>query len=335
MEKFWQKIIDNKKNLIYFPILILFWVFSLFYRFGRYLNLKFAGQPDKLKLPVISVGNLTVGGSGKTPVVIEIARHLIKSEKRVGIVSSGYGRSVRLDYSAYGRDITGSNNDTNDLDNVGDEIMMMAELLPDAYFSVSQSKTNGARIIESKKTADIIIVDDGYQHRRLRRDFNILLIDTTHNIFEESLLPLGRLREPISVINQADYIIFTKTNLKSNCDDIKRQVEMQFPQIPISSLQYNNHQIISKKKKIGIEEVKNSSIYFFAGIGNFDSAIRMLSEKFTNICSFRQFNDHCRYNKSEPSQIRADIGKFKPDYVITTHKDYVKVINLDLGREIY
>jgi|WetSurMetagenome_2_1015567.scaffolds.fasta_scaffold250195_2 tetraacyldisaccharide 4'-kinase len=329
IEKIWLTIIGSKGNPLFWPLLAILWLFSIFYRLGLRLRSSAKSQ-IKLTVPVISAGNITIGGSGKTPVVYEIVRHLQKNNKRVGIVSSGYGRKSSQYISGLGSDLAQMS-----VDNIGDEILMLSESLPDTYFSIGSSKAEAAVLLESKYKPDIIIVDDAFQHRKLYRNLDILLIDAGADLRSESLFPLGKLREPLREINRCHQILITKVNLNTAGDNFRKWLIDNFSAKRPVDIRFENRALISRTDKISIDTASASNVYFFAGIGQFAPLLNHIKMLFPNLKGFRFFPDHCPYRQNHLEQLRRDIKKMTPDFVITTRKDYVKLRGFDFGQPIY
>jgi len=330
MQKIWHKIINTRSNPLYWPVLFVLWIISVAYRLGRSVVLMLNNPTVRTRAAVISVGNLTVGGTGKTPMVIALGKHLIESGKRVGVVSSGYGRRFEKDIMGAGSElVSGSVLD------LGDEVLVLAFELPEAYFSVSKSKSEAARMLDEKHDLDVILVDDGYQHIRLHRDFNILLMEAGLDLRKESVFPLGTLREGLDAADRADAIIFTKSNFGSVADGFSRRVEEQYGDKVIAGVEYYNENAVSKAEKMAVDDLADNKIYFFAGIGGYASLLDHLQGRFSNIVGHRQFSDHCSYRPADAAAIMSDIGRFEPEYVVTTYKDYVKLRSFDFGQPLY
>ncbi|UCD16506.1 MAG: tetraacyldisaccharide 4'-kinase [Candidatus Zixiibacteriota bacterium] len=326
----WLRVIENKGNPLYWSGLFVLWVASLLYRVGLWLRLLFIRGGVKIHAPVVSVGNLTVGGSGKTPTAIYLSHHFLSKGKKTCIVSSGYGRKNSVDSLEKGADFF-----PHAIDNVGDEVMMMAECLPDACFAVSESKGRAALLADEKYTPDMVIVDDGYQHLKLHRDFNILLIDAGIDLRKESLFPLGRRREPLAALRRADAVIITKSNMVEMESSFRRWIGDRFREKIVAEVEFINEMVISSSERLQINSIADRSIYFYAGIGDFNSLVSRLKKRFRHLVGHRRFPDHCPYRASEATRINADIEKLRPDYILTTHKDYVKTRNFDFGQPIY
>jgi tetraacyldisaccharide 4'-kinase len=334
MELLWLKIISNRRNPLCWPILFLLWVVSLFYSLGRRWRQGRDGTPVRLGVPVISVGNLTVGGSGKTPIVIEIARFLQSRNKTVGVVSSGYKRMIRTAYSGSGKDLVSVHFDHSAVDYVGDEVYMMAQLLPEAFFSVAENKTYAARNLLENHRVEAVIVDDGFQHRRLYRDCNLLVIEADHDLRSEKIFPLGRLREPASASARADIVIKTRVNYRP------RGSEISPPDLPDSKpaveVEFINDGLYSRGSRLAFDDLRDKRVYFFAGIGGFRRLYRYLTDNNIIRPAFhRQFKDHCRYQTRDLAVIRKDIARFGPDCLVTTFKDYVKLETVAFDRPLY
>jgi tetraacyldisaccharide 4'-kinase len=332
MEKIWLKIIDSRSNPLYWPLLFLLWVISQFYRAGLFISNLVTRVKIRTTAPLVSIGNLTVGGSGKTPLVMEIARYMLGKKLKVAVVSSGYGRSNTADIDFIAGQINGIQIG---VDDVGDEVKMMAESLPGVIFGISRIKAAAAGRIDRNYNPDIIIVDDAFQHRKLYRDLNLLVIDSSFDTKRERLFPFGRLREPLGAIKRANTLIITKANWGSAVEILASFLKQHFNKESILKVYYLNDEIISLDKRLSIENIQDCRIYFFAGIGNFGAMGTHIKKIFPNLAGLRSFPDHCRYTHSDIKRIKGDVEKYQVEYLLTTLKDFVKVRNFDFGVPIY
>ncbi len=330
MESIWIKIISNKTNPLYWPTLPVLAIISWFYRIALLLQNIFRTKPVRTKAAVISVGNLTIGGTGKTPVTIFLADYYLGKGKKVGVVSSGYGRKNKDEICGTGWEIS-----QKDISEIGDELMEMAERLPEIYFSVSKSKTDAAVQLEKKYQPEVIIVDDGFQHRKLFRSLDILLIDACNDLRSESVFPLGRLRENLSAGERADLILLTKVNFIESQNDFPKWLKSRFPDKPAADLLFINDILVSENDEIPLNSISNKSSYLFAGVGNFNGLRKYVRQSFPNLAGWRQFSDHCRYDQTDIDNIRNDLEKFRSEFIITTYKDYTKLRDFDFGHQIY
>jgi len=330
MQNLWLKIIARRGRPEYWPAVAILWLLSCLYRISRFVALLFPGRKIKLKNPVISVGNLTVGGTGKTPFVIKLAQHYLSRSKSVGVVSSGYRRTGDGEIVGTGGELLET-----DIGLIGDEVKMMADTLPEVIFSVAESKSRAAELMADKYHPAVVIVDDGFQHRRLHRDLDILLLDATVALHREYLLPLGRLREPLKAADRADIIILTRTNLAGDIEEYRRWLQDRFKTKIIAELEFHNRRAISESGSVTLADMADRTVYFFAGIAPYESFAGYLRERLKNIVGERRFADHCAYREKERRLIRNDIARLTPDYVLTTAKDIMKLRNFDFGRELY
>ena len=156
-------------------------------------------------VPVISVGNITAGGTGKTPIVENIAKIFIEQGKKVAIVSRGFGRASRgTVVVSDGKNILAKAKDA------GDEPLYLAQRFNSVIVVVDEQRVRGAQLAVTKYGAEIILLDDGFQHRYLKRDIDIVLMDSQNSPFVTSLLPAGYRREPLRSLQRANAIIWTK-----------------------------------------------------------------------------------------------------------------------------
>src|SRR5215470_17503235 len=160
-----------------------------------------------LKAPVISVGNLTVGGSGKTPCVAFLARLLRDEGYEVAILSRGYKRESR------GRvEVSDEREILSGPDEAGDEPYLLAKSCPGARVVVDRDRYAAGRWLEERARVSVFILDDGYQHLRLARDLNLLLVDASEPLAQAKMVPFGRLREPLAAMRRADAVIVTRSD---------------------------------------------------------------------------------------------------------------------------
>lgn len=287
---------------------------SLFYAVGSGVkNLLYDEsiiKPKKVKAYVISVGNITTGGVGKTPVVSEIAKHFIKKGEKVAIISRGYGGAL-------------SNKQINVISD-GKEIFYNARLAGDEPFWLAEN-TKGAVVITSKNRVAAanfaienfgvkrIILDDGLQHRKLHRDLDIMLIDSEKRFGNTSLLPAGPLREGREAFQRVDRVVIVSKNTEHTKAEklaitTKKKMKVKTSVCytePAYTYNINNGEILPD----------NTEIVAMSGIGQPGQFYRFLSN--FKISKTVTFDDHHSYSKSE-------IGKFnKP--IVTTEKDAVKM----------
>jgi tetraacyldisaccharide 4'-kinase len=281
-------------------------------------------KQEKVNAKVISVGNLTVGGSGKTPLVINITKFLRGQNKKVGVLSRGYGRNSK----GY-RLVSNNEKILLDVNEGGDEIYLVANecKVPTA---VAEKRVIGAQKFLSEIDLEVIVLDDAFQHRWIGRDIDILVIDqkflSNVNSFDQRLLPLGSMREPFESIERADIIV------------INRKFSPKIT-IPVKVRKYLEHKEVffSQYKVVGIFDVKTNDEYktidfegqqslVVCGIASPFSFLRILTENNINIKNKLVFPDHKEYTNKEVQEIRKKFYDTNSHSVLTTQKDAVKLM---------
>ena len=306
------------------PLLL---VISLVYRPFVFLRLQ-AYKKGWLKtyrpnIPVISVGNLTVGGTGKTPVVDMLSKELQSRKIKPAIISRGYGRK---------------NNDTQkrlrfcenkhtDPALFGDEPYMLAIRNPEVPVYVNNSRIAAANSAEKKDNPDMLVLDDAFQHLAIHRDLNLLLIDAEHGLGNGKLIPYGILREPASQWTRADAIIVTKTNILSAnevSEILKNELKVT---IPVFNFYFEAKFFCSLdgKDRQNIKHLAGKNLLIVSGIAQPDSFKKMLENHKGNIINHLEFADHHDYSNIDVHNILKKNDEIKPDYIITTEKDAVKL----------
>lgn len=329
-EKLWKKIIRRKRFSFLSLLAFILWVASLLYRVLIKFNRMTQKIEVKTKTPLISIGNITVGGTGKTPIVAFLAQFLLKENYRVGIVSSGYGRKSSEGYILPGYKIAQL-----DSSQVGDEVKHLAEILPNAIFSIHHIKAEAAVLLDESNTVDIIIVDDGFQHRKLHRDINIVTIDTSIKEKELKLFPYGLLREPETKLSEADMMIFTRIELAYELPILIQKVSNYNHNAKQYFARFSATEIIGKEQSFPIKYLEDKSVLLFAGIGNFNALKKQVFRLCTDIDFALEFSDHQEYTKELLESIKQMAEKYDSDLILTTGKDAVKIDNFDFGRDFY
>lgn len=257
----------------------------------------------KVTVPVISVGNVSVGGTGKTPMVMFIAELLQSAGYSPGIILRGYRRSSRgLRVVHDGTNIAGTAKE------VGDEAMLHATRL-DIPVVVAESKVDAAVYAAGFLPCDVLIVDDGFQHRALHRDLDIVLVNRK-TLDDQRLLPAGRLREPLTSLNRADVVIASGGSITR--DELAVFTK---PDAVIARMQISADAPLLREKRL----------LAFAGIANPDRFIDTLKACGVDVVSNIEFRDHHVYGKSDIEKIISLASKLGAD-VVTTEKDAVKLL---------
>lgn len=330
MKKYFNKI-HYSKNLDFkdklFKSILAF--FSVCYLIGvslkNFLYSKNILKKVKLSAYVISVGNLTTGGTGKTPITIEIAKYIKdKSHKKVAVLSRGYGGKL-------------SGNEVNVVSD-GENILLSPYLAGEEPYLIA-SKLKGVIVLTGKNRvklgeyainnfgAEVLILDDGFQHIKLARDLDILVIDSHKKFGNGMLLPAGPLREHASQIKRADKIILANKKagnkkLDSTINEFATNLKDKF----------GKNVCLCNFKTAGIYNITNSeamnycaNIYAFAGIAQPEFFFNYLREQKLNIVAVKEFSDHYLYTEYDLKIIFNEAKKLGAEAIITTEKDGVKI----------
>ena len=295
---------------------ILFWKlsiqFSLVTSIRNFIYNIGVIKSRQFNLPIISVGNLVLGGSGKTPTIEYLIRLLSKNYK-IAVLSRGYGRKSK------GFIIADSNSDTN---LIGDEPMQYYRKFKNIIVSVDSNRVRGVnKLIKLNSKPEIILLDDAYQHRRVKPGMSILLTKFNDLYSDDNIFPLGNLRESKSNANRADIIIVTKCD-KNISKDQKRHIIQKLnigdnQKIYFSSIKYSKMLYDKESSKL-LSEFKNIKFTLVTGIANSSHMVNYLKDNDFNF-NHLPFKDHHNYSDSDISNINNN------EIVITTEKDYVKL----------
>ncbi|MFQ6609466.1 MAG: tetraacyldisaccharide 4'-kinase [Fidelibacterota bacterium] len=273
----------------------------------------------RFSVPVISVGNLTVGGTGKTPMVIFLANLIQNQSRSVGIVSRGYGRKSTGTVIVHdGSKICASPQDA------GDEPWLMASVLSAVPVIVDEDRCRGIQKQIDDFGVDIVLLDDAYQHRRAGRDVDILLFNANEPIENYQLLPMGRLREPLRETRRAGIIILTKIQ-----DDTSPEIAgiiRKLSSIVQLKTSMNYHIYRWENEKLTLAEIpKNELIFAFSGIGDPSSFQSALEESNIQPVALEAYPDHEKYSPSRVSKLQTRIQNLNCKAVVTTEKDLIKL----------
>ncbi|HQZ64431.1 MAG TPA: tetraacyldisaccharide 4'-kinase [Planctomycetaceae bacterium] len=264
---------------------------------------------QRVTVPVFSLGNITTGGTGKTPLVALVCQLLQESDRRPGIVSRGY-RSVDGD--------------------ANDEKLVLNILCPGVPHEQNPDRVAAANSLISTDGVDAIVMDDGFQHRRLRRDLEIVLIDATNPFGYGHLLPRGLLREPLMSLRRADVVVITRSDLVGEqvLSEIERSILNAAPKLKNRILQVVFQPTVLRAadgNKISIQSVADQPVHLMAGIGNPDAFLETTRRIPMQVTGTSWFADHHHYSQEDLSQVRANALESGAGKIITTLKDLVKL----------
>lgn len=301
---------------------------NLLYDYGFLKSMEF-------DIPVISVGNITVGGTGKTPHV-EYLTKILKKDYTIAVLSRGYRRKTR-GYKMVELDSTARN--------VGDEPKQIKHKHPEANICVHARRVAGIKQLkEDIDGLDAVVLDDAYQHRKVKPGVNILLIDYNRPLKEDYMLPVGELREPAYEMRRANIIIVTNTPHELKPIE-KRILHKRINPYPYQDLFFSYVYYAAPKAVFSAEADEppttdilkkvNYQILLVSGIANpkrLTNHLNMFSESITHL----QFGDHHSYRKRDLKRIEAKFNAMGdgPKIIFTTEKDAVKLTELDAIPEV-
>lgn len=299
--------------------------FSWLYESGVFLRNLFFDlrlfRTELVDVPVISVGNITTGGTGKTPVVELVARTLEGMNIRAAIVSRGYGRKTKGL-----REVSDGSGIKATVLEAGDEAFQLAVRLPRIPVVVDERRVRGARYAVTKLKANAIILDDGFQHRALHRDLDIVLVDVSQSPFLTAMLPAGFRREPLRSLRRADAVILTKLASTVNVDRIGEQIRfLSKARIMTSSSRVSSFRRAKTKFSVDLNSVHGKHAVAFCGIARPESFKQSLEGIGIHVDSMMAFDDHHWYSTGDLQRIVTEQEKWKAEFIITTEKDFVRI----------
>ncbi|WP_163336686.1 tetraacyldisaccharide 4'-kinase [Desulfopila sp. IMCC35008] len=284
-------------------------------------------------VPVISVGNLTMGGTGKTPMVLMLAQTLYDQGFRPAIVSRGYGGTARNNVNIVS---DGSAILLPPLE-AGDEPYLLASMLPSTPVLTGKKRILPCRHAVDHFDVDIIILDDGFQHLSMRRDINIVLFNATTLAGNSRVFPGGDLREPVNALHRADIFVLTGITSENNtrAHSFQQLLEQRFPDTPVCLSRYSEPFVFDLQNKKVDRESLPLPVLAFSGIANpqrfYDSLENCDIHPVERIC----LKDHALYTNKEKAQINRAIEGSGAVAAITTLKDRVKLNENDFSVPLY
>jgi tetraacyldisaccharide 4'-kinase len=277
----------------------LLWTRRLMYHHGLF-------PVVRLPIPVISVGNITLGGTGKTPFIEFLARFLTQRGKKVAVLSRGYGGT----------------NGTND------ESMEFQERLPDIPILLGKDRVASAKMAIEEFHPQCLLLDDGFQHWSLARDLDIVVIDSLNPFGSGNLLPAGTLREPLSSLRRTGIIVLSRTNLCPTEQLQEIKAHLMELNSHVSIIETVHHPLYLEGMKgtcMETSHLKGRRVFAFCGLGNpasFEKTLQLLG---ADLLGFRSFPDHHHYTQEEEEKLVTEALIQRAEVIVTTNKDKVKL----------
>jgi tetraacyldisaccharide 4'-kinase len=312
-------------KILLFPLTLLSLPYGGVVRLRTFLYSTGVLETKRLLYPVISVGNITVGGTGKTPLVMTMARGLVRRGISVAILSRGYkGKNVSDPIVSDGQNIFLSPEES------GDEPYLLSQSLKGIPVLVGKDRFTSAKVALQRFKIQGFLLDDAFQHLPLHRDLNILLIDSRIGFGDQYLLPRGILREPLAQLRRAHLFLLTKVEHPEECQVLETKLLQVHPAAPIFHSHYEPLGLVGPKGEWEApHSLKGKKGFVFSGIANPDSFSSLLRKCGMEIVEEAIFPDHHRYTEKDLSSIREKSRG--TDRVVTTEKDMLKLKDLDLA----
>ena len=274
----------------------------------------------RVPAPVVSFGNITVGGTGKTPLAIHLSRRLIEEGLRPVVLSRGYGsngRGTRI-VSDGAAILLGPVE-------AGDEPVLIARSVPGLPVVVDPDRVRGAREAILRFAPSVLLLDDGFQHRRLARDLDIVLLDAHDPFGRYALLPAGLLREPFSGLSRSDLFVLTHAPREEPLSTLTSVLRRFNDRAPILRASHVPAGIESLSGPDPPPTLSEARVFGFCAIGNPEGFRSTLLDAGARISGFSAFRDHHRFGPGEIASIAAEARDAGAEYVVTTQKDAIRL----------
>jgi tetraacyldisaccharide 4'-kinase len=271
-------------------------------------------------VPVIAVGNLTAGGTGKTPLVGWIVQYLLSHGVHPAIISRGYGRRSRGVLV-----VSDGTSVLLEADQGGDEPVQLARSFPGVPVIVGERRTAAAAVALERFHAEMLVLDDAFQHRAIGRHLNILVVDATRDLTQEPMLPAGRRREQLSSLQRASVVVFTHVRAGSGPVAWEYRLRNWYD----GEIVYSGRQISSLRTAAG--DVRDAASYkgkrclLLSGIGKPDQFERDVLALGVGVAGHMQYRDHHWYTANDIAAIVAEVKQTKAEVLLTTEKDMTRL----------
>jgi len=282
-------------------------------------------KAHRVEAAVISVGNITAGGTGKTPLVVWLCRQIISNFRSQ--ISDSQSAILTRGYKAAKEPRPGTQN-------YADEVAILAESCPGSKVIVNPNRLAGAAEAIGRFGAKVMVLDDGFQHRRLARDLDIVTVDAMQPFGYGKMLPAGLLREPLSSLKRAHAAVITRCDqvAVAELDELEKKLRAVNPQMVIAR---SIHEPICAKladgSQVGIEQLRGKKVFAFCGIGNPDAFLGTLEALGCKLAGSEVYDDHYQYTQGSLADIFSRAGRLGADLILTTQKDWTKIIGLTTG----
>ncbi|MEW6217926.1 MAG: tetraacyldisaccharide 4'-kinase [Thermodesulfobacteriota bacterium] len=276
----------------------------------------------RLPVPVVSVGNLTLGGTGKTPLVVHLARLAQAHGRRPAVVSRGYRGTAAGPVTVVSR----GGPPLIDAATAGDEPFLMARLLPGVPVIISRRRALAGWHAVRELAADLVILDDGFQHLALARDLDIVLLAGETPFGNGRIFPGGLLREPASALARAQVLVLTGQGADRPAPDLAALLDRLAPGCPVFASHYQPKDLVDAgQERQSLAAVQGLPAFAFSGIGNPDSFAATLRAAGVTVAGHRAFADHHAYSRADLERLTAAALRCGARWLVTTEKDLVRL----------
>ena len=277
----------------------------------------------KLSCPVISVGNLAVGGTGKTPMVIWLARFLLEEGWRVGVVSRGYKgeKTEKVLVVSDGRNILAGS------DISGDEPQLLARRLPGIPVLCSTKRALAAEAAVEQFRCEVVILDDGFQHRFVARNLDIVMFDSRYPFGDGSLFPRGILREQTTALTRAQVLVLSRFDSSEQAEQSHKNLVGQWPDKTVVTAAHRATHLFkaTTQRELPLSSVENKRLAAFAGIGRPDDFFRTVRDLGADLVHTTALPDHHPLTIELLASLVEEASEQKPELWLTTEKDWVRL----------
>ncbi|MBN2365210.1 MAG: tetraacyldisaccharide 4'-kinase [Calditrichaeota bacterium] len=277
-------------------------------------------------VPVISVGNVQIGGTGKTPMVEYLVRNMENRGYHPAILTRGYGRKEKGQVVIYNK------NRANIVpEQVGDEPFLLSKNLPQTTIIVDSNRCRGAKFLRDNLSENLLILDDGFQHRKIDRNIDIVMVDVLRWSNCPLLFPITCNRDLPGSLKRADVILLTRTDIEPLQTDKVKEHLMRVYRKPVLQVEIALHHLISsgKSRRISLGSLQSEKIFAFCGLGHPAQFFNLLEKSGLSVNRKWEFPDHHNYKVSEIRKIVAEAESKGVKYIVTSQKDHVKLLSME------
>ncbi len=326
IRSFIEKLINVKNpgicgHLLLLPLTLCSFLFRCIVSMRTYLYVHSIMRRHSVPCSIITVGNITVGGTGKTPIVCHIARHLHDEGHRVAVLMRGY-RGVRTDTPQL---VSDGKAVLSDAVSAGDEALMTAEKLSGIPVLAGKDRVAAAHMAVQLFNVDIIVLDDGFQYHRLRRNTDVVLINARNPFGNKYLLPRGTLREPLSALKRAAVIVLTKSDISAAHDKISNTIKRYNSNALVFVSHYRPVGVrrVPEGRRVDLDALAGKRVAGLCSVGDPGSFFALLDTLQVELTEKIVFADHHLYQSVDYRAIQQRCGR--SEFIITTEKDIAKI----------